>query len=360
MISFRFGRCEQIHSLPATYQHIVAFEGSTYEPADKDYVENYIAALEGKLEVSGKLVLGDFFWRDKATADLPLGFEQKAWTHQIKRSSFTCLNQQNFTTEVTNILNCALAQKKEQANNISNASGALSTLSDLCQALENGDMTFQLFEYERRDVPSQLVWRDKPEEEQTLLVMLSGGLDSIFTLWDALANSKRRVIAHHIHLINQEGRNEVEAKACEEVATWLRDNCRDFELTTSLIDRRELSHFGFDMLAVGFEVGLIAATYRSRTGRLVDHWQVGHCEEEPMWPDRWNNVVNCVEATSYPYQPPVYLDQDILPKAEQLKRLPEELASLSWGCRRPLSENSEPRACGVCHTCKDRQAIGMV
>lgn len=51
----------------------------------------------------------------------------------------------------------------------------------------------------------------------TNLVMLSGGVDPTACLVWALTETDEPVHVHHMHLINWEGRYEVEANACNRI-----------------------------------------------------------------------------------------------------------------------------------------------
>ncbi len=57
----------------------------------------------------------------------------------------------------------------------------------------------------------------------TILVMLSGGLDSTACLVWALTETNEPVHVHHMHLVNWEGRHDVEAEACSRIIAYCLD-----------------------------------------------------------------------------------------------------------------------------------------
>lgn len=194
---------------------------------------------------------------------------------------------------------------------------------------------------------------------ETVLVMLSGGIDSIYVLWDCLKNTDFNVVAHHINLANKEQRHIPESQASREVAAWCHEHIRGLKYTESDVNRSDFRFFGFDMFSVGFEAGLAAQHYRFENNHPVSFWQIGHCKEEDSWPGRWQYVENCLKAASFPFEAPVYREFEVVSKAEQVKRLPSELTSLSWGCRRPINNNGVFEPCRECQTCKDREQVGL-
>ena len=117
-----------------------------------------------------------------------------------------------------------------------------------------------------------LVTRNRP---RITLVMLSGGIDSAYVLAKVLRESDDIVLAHHIHLINKEGRHLQEAKACEQIVQYCKTHIRDFYYTQSVIDRRKFRAFGIDIITAASEAGIVVQSYRADTGSLVDRWTVG-------------------------------------------------------------------------------------
>ena len=205
---------------------------------------------------------------------------------------------------------------------------------------------------------ADLSLRGNPGRPVTL-VMLSGGIDSAYALWETLAHTDHQVVAHHVHFANQEARALPEARACREIVSWLSEHVRRFDYRETGIEHRDMAYFGYDMISVGFEAGIAAHSARLRHNRAVDFWRIGDCLDEPGWPARWPHVLACCAAASYPHPPPAYADHPVIAKAEQVARMPRALALLTWGCRRPVWRDDVPFACGRCHTCHLRQRLGL-
>jgi len=75
--------------------------------------------------------------------------------------------------------------------------------------------------------------------------MLSGGVDSVAVLKQLLEETDDKVYAHHIHLKNNEGRNntkryKAEAKALKKIVPYMKRNFRDFHYSESTIDVRQI------------------------------------------------------------------------------------------------------------------------
>jgi len=191
------------------------------------------------------------------------------------------------------------------------------------------------------------------------LLMLSGGVDSTYTLVKLLTETTDIVLAHHVHLLNREGRHDAEARACRAIVAWCRQAFREFAYTETAIDHRNLHFYGFDMISVGFEAGLIAHNYLKTHGRPIDRWMIGICKEETNNRERWPHVVNCVAANCYPGPPPRYFQLPVVTKAEMLGYLPQPLLDRVWTCRHPVASGDAYFECGTCATClimKDARA----
>lgn len=189
------------------------------------------------------------------------------------------------------------------------------------------------------------------EKQRITLMMLSGGFDSTYFLYKLLTETDDFIVAHHINLVNPERRHEEELKACRAIVAWLRAHTRPFEYGESTIGHENLHVFGFDMISVGFEAGIVARSIYSGYGRMPDRWMLASCTEEGGNPERWVHVENCVAANCYPAPPPPFDSLRVVTKAEEIAFLPAELRERVWYCRRPIHEGAERRVCGECKTC---------
>jgi SAM-dependent methyltransferase len=194
--------------------------------------------------------------------------------------------------------------------------------------------------------------------KQVTLVMLSGGIDSVYTLQKLLRESRDEIIAHHIDFINLEGRADAEAQACRKIIQYLKREEREFFFTESLIDRHKFKAFGGDDMAVSFEVGVVAQSYHEDCERPIDRWTAGICMEEEL--EDYNfldelkteHMLNAAAAGCFPGDPPRFFQLSIIPKKEQMEYMGQRLVDMCWTCRKPeLNDNKEWLECGVCKTC---------
>ncbi|MEQ8443791.1 MAG: class I SAM-dependent methyltransferase [Alphaproteobacteria bacterium] len=193
--------------------------------------------------------------------------------------------------------------------------------------------------------------------KQVTLVMLSGGIDSVYVLQRLLRESEDEIIAHHIHFINIEGRDRAEADACARIVEHLKKTVRPFVYTESAIDRRRFQGFGMDDMAVAFEVGVISTSFMIDRGFGIDRWTSGTCLEEELEyygeqeVERFEHVLNTAAASCYPNPAPRFFQLKIIPKRDQMTYMGPELVDLCWTCRAPVWDGDTPRECGTCKTC---------
>ncbi len=201
----------------------------------------------------------------------------------------------------------------------------------------------------------------------TRLIMISGGIDSTHALTHALRETNDTIVAHHVHMINAEGRHEAESVACNNVVNFCRRNFRDFHYTESSIDRSNLRAFGFDVLTIAAEAGIASSNHYLIHGKMPDYWTLGINQEEfdlqhdlnsrpPQAHEtslsRLHYILAAISASCYPNLPPKYLRPKIRPKAELIDYLGKSLSGLCWTCRRPVMTIGGPKPCGECDTCK--------
>ena len=89
-----------------------------------------------------------------------------------------------------------------------------------------------------------------------------GGINSTFKLASLLKETEYQVHAHHVHLVNHEGRHAAEAAACRALRPKLKA-IRDFPYTQSRIDHRQDQHIPFEM----YELMVNAVCARRETRR---------------------------------------------------------------------------------------------
>ncbi len=189
------------------------------------------------------------------------------------------------------------------------------------------------------------------------LVMLSGGLDSIYSLYKILTETDDEVLVHHIHLVNRERRHVAEKSSCDKVVEFLVRNTRPFHYSESTANHQVFKYMGMDVFIVAHTAGVIARNHFEKTGLRTDRWVSGYCEEERLDEEeassRMSHLTKICAATCYPLEPPKsdYLFP-LLTKSEQINAIPLELVKMAWTCRQPIWTPSGPVECRTCHTCE--------
>lgn len=197
------------------------------------------------------------------------------------------------------------------------------------------------------------------------LVTLSGGIDSVYTLVKLLRETDDVILAHHVHMMNREGRHRIEAERTAKIVAYCKNTFRDFHYTESAVDRRQLYSFGIDTITVAQETGSVCKSFTRDTGLLVDRWLIGFCIEEKQERDedpdgesrrrdRLRHRLNAVAASCYPLDPPEFEVLDVISKLEEIEYIGPELTAMCWTCRTPIYADDiheDPVECGECSTC---------
>ena len=188
----------------------------------------------------------------------------------------------------------------------------------------------------------------------TYLINLSGGLDSLYTLWRFLQEfPEDAVLTHHIRIDLSTKRNYFERKAVRAQLDWVKAN--GFSHRVSHVETRfgvgSLATRPYDISLTGLYMGLILSDQKGKTihtyirsSPLEDTERNGqaaislrrelqlrlmkvHCKR-PI------REINFMEA---------------LTKKQAYDQLPEDLKKLWFSCRKPSLEGV---ICEKCHSCK--------
>lgn len=184
------------------------------------------------------------------------------------------------------------------------------------------------------------------------LIMFSSGVDSTYLLAKFLKETDDEILVHHVHLLNAEGRHLAEARQCRAIIEYCRTHYRPFRYTESAIDHRGLAFFGYDMIAIGFEAGIVAHGFLLENNRRVTRWLAGHCTEDGSNPERLVHVLACVAANCFPGEPPEFFKHTTIRKAEEYRYLDPGLRDLVWTCRMPVKTETGFKECSTCKTCE--------
>jgi hypothetical protein len=184
-----------------------------------------------------------------------------------------------------------------------------------------------------------------------VVVMYSGGLDSVALLANVLQETDHNVHVHHIKIINFEGRDIAEDDAVNSTLTYLREHYRDFVHTTSTSEFMLGKGGGSDLQLQMFTAGRL----HSVLGGHVDIVLTGH--QFPAFKTLSEGAVLFNAMFAERTRKPEWLRPlDRVKKIDVYESIPSELAELTWSCRKPVTEKTADGLvsipCGKCHACK--------
>ena len=235
--------------------------------------------------------------------------------------------------------------------------------------------------------------------------MLSGGIDSVYLLKKLLIETNENIYAHHLHLINGEGkqieRYKLESIAVRKVVPYMKKNFRDFHYTESTIDvkqimnllsmpkqmkkrNRESTIYFNDNIYLYFVGAMLAKVTDAENlafGNCLEDWEVNsNIPEHYSLENRQIHIrKNILKAVSYPEKVPnanIYqASSDVVSKRMQIEKRPvdkstelkiqlvskkeninylgKELMDMVWYCREPQKENEQIIVCNTCHSCRE-------
>jgi hypothetical protein len=184
------------------------------------------------------------------------------------------------------------------------------------------------------------------------LLMLSGGLDSVSLLANILEETDHSLHTHHIEIQNYENRLQAENEALQAVLAYCRERYRAFSFSTSKSEFPLGRGGGFDLTLVLFT----AARVHTALGRVIDIVYTGHIA--PTRPEilEGSAVFNACYINKR-FKPVWLRPLDRLKKIDIYDSIPQELAELTWSCRRPVYQGDSYRPCGQCHTCRSMAEV---
>jgi 7-cyano-7-deazaguanine synthase in queuosine biosynthesis len=193
--------------------------------------------------------------------------------------------------------------------------------------------------------------------------MYSGGLDSTAMLVKLLTEARDELRVHHIRMDNAEGRAAAEQGAVEKIVAWCRARYRPFQYSESGLDFRQLKAIPIDYLSIAYVACQVAIDTPGCTQVAV-----GSLSRDTDIVNRsarqrrvFDEMYACYRARKLgePQVQWVYPVYDCS-KDEVAALVPPEIRSLTWSCRRPVTDPASPggyRPCGACKACLARQTI---
>lgn len=194
-----------------------------------------------------------------------------------------------------------------------------------------------------------------PKRPAHILLMLSGGLDSVALLANLLASTHHEVHAHHIVLDNLERRADAETHALGSILEECETRFRSFEHSVSGHSFMLPTSGGWDTTVTMFTA--------ARVTRALGPWGVdvvvtGHIRP-PFTELAEGEAVFHSASLARRRRPPWVRPLAWMPgarvarKADIYESLPAELADAVWYCRRPVpAEDAAQQPCKECHACR--------
>lgn len=198
---------------------------------------------------------------------------------------------------------------------------------------------------------------------KTILVMLSGGVDSCYMLYYYLTQTDYAIHAHHISLrYPSEPRWEQEDIACRNIVEYCR-SIRRFDYTQSRFDIGFKRYVGRDSDTQLMVAAKVAPNLKGEVYVALG-WEKSDFELEvnrqraknKVTENLWNALCDSID---YPLgehisrtilYPLMELDMD---KGKMIAALPDELVKMTWSCRRPVKDTDDNIIpCGECKPCK--------
>ena len=195
------------------------------------------------------------------------------------------------------------------------------------------------------------------EKKQTILVMYSGGLDSLGMTYKLLTDPEYKDYAlhiHHIHIVNVEGRDRAEAITVSIVMEELKKMGFKFDYDDSRIASRPYNQqYMYDTDSINFFAGYIASVnpHIKKIAMGMNATDANHSLEERR--KRANQILQAFTPVEKIF--PV-MDMS---KSEIYNSLPESLRDKFWSCRTPVYGETSITPCKKCHTCLELKRQGI-
>lgn len=176
-----------------------------------------------------------------------------------------------------------------------------------------------------------------------ILVGLSGGIDSAFTLWRLLEQGEAALV-WHLHMHDQDHRSEAEAKAYRKIVAWLRDRGHHFDTIECSIDVTAIRRTT-NPETLGWFTGAICRTRPDlAVAMCLSASDPAGRNPDVTWVARGRTIAEMVAHRPIDWRWPIAQ----LTKPQIIAAMPADLLALCWSCRRP----NAGRPCRRCLTCR--------
>lgn len=185
-----------------------------------------------------------------------------------------------------------------------------------------------------------------------ILVMYSGGLDSVGMLYKLLTDpeySEYTIHVHHIHIENLENRTQAEKAAVQDTLKELHSHGLRFGYSENHIESPAFNRGnGNAVIMHDWDIVRFHAGWIAHVNPEVKHIAIGREKSQEFVPmlEKSNELVKYFTDATVIY--PV-LD---MYKREIYDSLPVWLTDKFWSCRHPVYDNNVAKPCGTCDTCR--------
>jgi 7-cyano-7-deazaguanine synthase in queuosine biosynthesis len=194
-------------------------------------------------------------------------------------------------------------------------------------------------------------------EQQIILAMYSGGLDSLGMVYKLLTESEYKgyvIHIHHVHQRNVENRHRAEAITVEMALKELERLGFSFVYSESEITTQPYNgQFMYDTDSINFFAGYICSTNTNIVKVAMGMQANDHNHSLEERRIRANKILSAFTDAEKIY--PV-LDMS---KREIYDSLPDSLKNMFWSCRRPIYGEKSIAPCLKCDTCVKLREQGV-
>jgi 7-cyano-7-deazaguanine synthase in queuosine biosynthesis len=200
---------------------------------------------------------------------------------------------------------------------------------------------------------------------ETILVMLSGGVDSAFMLYRYLIETDLPVHAHHISMrYPLEPRWQQEDEATAKIIQNCTNKFRNFNYSESRFDFPFQKYAGWDSDLQLLVASRIAPNLEGDPITVALGWNADDLErasvkdriERNVTANLWQAL--CASVYTKKNLNPVLampLLEMQLTKQMIIEKMPDDLFALCWSCRQPVLFKNTAVPCGKCHACVERK-----
>ena len=194
-------------------------------------------------------------------------------------------------------------------------------------------------------------------EQQTILAMYSGGLDSLGMIYRLLTNDEYKdygLHIHHVHNKNVENRYLAEAIIVKQALAELERLGFKFSYSESEISIPSYNQqFLYDTDSVNFFAGYIASV---NPGIVKAAFGMNATDSNQGLEERLKRGKQIFSAFTPIEKIYPVLDMN---KSEIYASLPDSLKDLFWSCRTPLYAEDGVKSCKRCKSCKQIAELGI-